>query len=365
MIDKTFEELGEFRDEDGYIDMDKVLTEDIDTIREVRGQVAREKYWITIKDGSILIKANAPDQLDGEYSELICDELAKQAGLSVAEYDMAKYKGEFGLITKNVCRDGEEMISIHELIGEGPLGKYPDVTDLKFVFEELPEKLAQEGLSEQEVDQCMLDLRKQMLFDLTVIESDRHTENLSFIKSKVDGKVCMRLSPMYDTEQALMLLRASDNEPSEVKKMYSDFVRFSGLVAMQDLRISIMPEPEKVVPENPYGSSILAKLQSLVKVDKRYEYVGDYDEMWKRTFDFLCEDQRAEAYWKQTLSKLDVPKAIQAVESRIGKKLPEHVVGMAMESSYHRREAMLFQIPVTEDIGEETKDTPKIDEAIR
>ena len=120
MINKTFEELGEYRDKEGYINMDEVLLFNEQTMREVRGNVNREKDWIQLNGSSVLIKTNAEGQCNAEYSEMISCELAKHVGIETAKYDMVKYKGETGLITENICKNGEEMISLYELIGNGP-----------------------------------------------------------------------------------------------------------------------------------------------------------------------------------------------------------------------------------------------------
>ena len=150
MINKTFEELGEYRSPDGYIDFDRVVEEnEVETKREYRGNVNREKDWIEIEGGSVLVKTDADGQPNSEYSELISCALAKQAGIETAQYDMVRYKGETGLITKNMCKPGEEMISIYELIGNGPDSEIcPDTIDIYHVFDNLDEKLQAEGFDD-------------------------------------------------------------------------------------------------------------------------------------------------------------------------------------------------------------------------
>ena len=355
MINKTFEELGEYRSPDGYIDFDRVVEEsEVETKREYRGNVNREKDWIEIEGGSVLVKTDADGQPNSEYSELISSELAKQAGIETAEYDMVRYKGETGLITKNMCKPGEEMISVYELIGNGPDSETcPDTIDIYHVFDNLDEKLQMEGFSDEEIDQCMLGLRKQLLFDLTIMEADRHLENLSLIFGKDEsGKRTVRLAPMYDTEAALIL----GNDPDRMKIIANSWAKTATLTAMQEPRISIIPEPEteEETPNFPSDMSpglmsFLAQLQGGVKKNPKEEYGSLSEEMWKKTFDFLCEDTRAAEYFENTLSKMDISKAIGKVEEKIGTKLPEHISAMSIACFEDRKMAMEHRMENSKD----------------
>ncbi len=344
MINKTFEELGEYRGEDGYIDLDRVLSEhELETEREVRGNENREKDWIKINGGKVLVKTNVDGQQNSEYSELISCELAKQAGLETAEYDMVRYKGEQGLITKHVCKEGEEIITLHELIGSGPdVPGYEDTIDIKHVFNSLPAKLKEQGFSEQDIDECMLSLRKQLLFDLTVMEADRHLENISVIFSKVDGKQTVRLAPMYDTEAALLL----GNDPEVMKRIYPDWMKTASLTTTQPPKISMIPEnkEEDVVSDLPPAlMGFLAQLRSEVKTNAKEEFTSDTEEMWMTTFDFLCEDERAREFFETNLKGMNIRQALEEVEKKTGAKVPEHIRGMAIACFEDRVMAMDYR----------------------
>lgn len=343
MINKTFEELGEYRAPDGYIDFDRVVEEnDVETEREIRGNENREKDWIDINGGRVLVKTNVDGQQNSEYSELISCALARQAGMETAEYDMVRYKGEQGLITKYVCKEGEEMITLHELIGSGPdIPGYEDTIDIDHVFDNLPLKLKQQGLSEQDIDECMLGIRKQLLFDLAIMEGDRHLENISLIFSKVDGKQTVRVAPMYDTEAALVL----GNEPEVMEKIYTDWMKTASLTTTQPPKISIIPEAkeEEVSDLPPALMGFLAQLRSEVKTNKREEFTTDTEEMWMTTFDFLCEDERAREFFETNLKNMDIRKALTEVEMKIGVKVPEHIRGMAIACFEDRVMAMDYR----------------------
>ncbi len=350
MISKTFEELGQYRDENGYIDMDAVMTSDDKAVREVRGNTDREKDWIEINGGSIMIKTDTEGLSNAEYSEMISCALARQAGIKTAEYDMAKYKGGKGLITKNICAPGEEMVSLQELIGSGPDNEeYPDSIDINHVFDALPEKLKSEGIDEEQIDGIMLGIRKQMLFDLCVMEADRHTENISLIKYVQDGKVCMRLAPMYDTEAALVLF---EEDPERMKKTYSSYLATGQTVEVQEPRITCIPESANLEEEDrPKGlNDLLAILAGGVKTPTESEYGSPSEEMWKTTFDFLCDDERALDYYENVLSKLSIGQAIREVEGKIGTKMPDHIVNMATACFNMRRSSMCHYMMVEEPV---------------
>jgi hypothetical protein len=148
---------------------------------------------------------------------------------------------------------------------------------------------------------------------------------------------------MYDTEAALIL----GNDPDRMKIIANSWAKTATLTAMQEPRISIIPEPEteEETPNFPSDMSpglmsFLAQLQGGVKKNPKEEYGSLSEEMWKKTFDFLCEDTRAAEYFENTLSKMDISKAIGKVEEKIGTKLPEHISAMSIACFEDRKMAM-------------------------
>lgn len=348
-LDLKYEELKKYRNEEGYIDLDKVLTKDVDAQREVRGYTKRQKDWIELSDTKILVKTNTEEFENDSWSEMISTELAKQAGIECAEYDLVSYKNEKGIISKNICKAGEELITVNDLVGTGPTNEeYPDSTDIYYIFDNLEERLKEDGVKEEDIDKCMLSLRKQMLFDIYVMETDRHTENISFILgTDENGKRTTRLSPMYDTEKSLALY---DN-PEYMKKIYSDMLKVSEVTNMQEPKICVIPEEEELVPDTPL-SSFMAFLQSNVVTD---EYSTDSEKMWKETLDFLCEDDRALEYVENVLDKLNITDAIDKVEERINAKIPEEVKKMSEACFIDRKEAISYELALDLNVNIDNK----------
>ncbi len=348
-LDLEYTELKKYRNEEGYIDIDKAIEEDVTIQREVRGYTDRQKDWVELNDTKVLIKTNTDKYNNDSWSEMIATELAKQADIDCAEYDLVSYKNEKGIVSKNICNIDEELVTVNDLVGTGPTNdEYPDSTDIYYIFDNLEERLRQDGVKEDDIDKCMLSLRKQMLFDIYVMETDRHTENISFILgTDENGNRTAKLSPMYDTEKSLALY---DN-PEYMEKIYSDILKVSEVTNMQEPKICVIPEKEEVTSNIPL-SKFMEFLQSNVAMD---DYSTDSERIWKETLNFLCEDDRALEYVENVLTKLDINKAIDKVEERICTKIPEHVKQMSKACFTDRKEAISYELALDLDMNIESK----------
>ena len=338
MINLTFEQISEHRSDDGFIHLDELFVNS-DSEREVRGNINRDKRWFKIDDGSAMFKSNSEEQLYAHYSELICTELARQAGIETAEYDIAKCNGQTGIITKNVCKQGEEMLTINELIGDGPTYEdYTDNTDIYFVFDELETKLLGDGYDQEMIDKCILQLRKQMLFDLYIMETDRHTENLSFIAGKDEktGKPSIRLSPMYDTESALLLY----DDAEHMKNIWTSRSITHSVTNLQEPKICVIPQREDEQLLTGMDKGLFEFLQS--QVGSTYETPSE--EIWKSTLDFLVEDERAYQFSEDILNGLDISVAIANVEQQKKCVIPEEVKQMAIACFNVRQTEIAFEL---------------------
>ena len=338
MINLTFEQISERRSGDGFIHLDELFINS-DSEREVRGNINRDKRWFKINDGKAMFKSNAEEALYAHYSELICTELARQAGVETAEYDIAKCNGKIGIITKNMCKPGEEMLTINELIGDGPTyEEYPDNTDIYFVFDALETKLMLDGYGQEVVDACMLQLRKQLLFDLYIMETDRHTENISFIVGKhaVTGKPHIRMAPMYDTESALLLYDDADH----MKNVWTNRAVTHSITNLQEPKICVIPEGDGAPEQSGLDKGLFEFLRAQVGT----AYDAPSEEMWKATLDFLVEDERAYEFSANVLNVLDINKAIENVERNKKCTIPEEVKQMARACFAVRQTEIAFEL---------------------
>lgn len=354
MVNLSFKELAKYKNEEGFIELTHLLTSKVEVEREVRGNDKRDKRWFKTNDGKAMFKSNAPEQLNAHWSELICCECAGQVGIETAQYDLAKYNGQQGIVTKDICKPGEELLTINDLIGNGPTNpEYPDNTDIYFVFDALEEKLRVDGYEEDVIDECMLSLRKQLLFDIYVMETDRHTENISFIigKDEKTGKQTIRLAPMYDTEAALAIY----DDEEHMKKVWSSMIVTANVTNMQEPKICVIPEPDEddfATDDLKDPKSFLESLQSQVSLGNMYSTKSE--EIWKTTLDFLVEDRRAFTFLEEQLSKMDIKKAIENVEEKNSCKIPEGVINMAVACFEDRKRAISYELGLDIEIKQKT-----------
>lgn len=216
----SLEDLEQFRDEDGYIDLDKAGLEVAEESREARGNEHRIKNWVDFNGAEVLIKEEA--QLDqrnyGVYAQLIMVELAKQLGLPAAEYDLMKYKGKFGSISHKFGDQEKEIFqSVYELIETVPLVQgTDDVSDYLKVEKMLEEKLETFGdMTDEEREAVIRDRRKQKMLQLFACENDGHIQNEGVLLKKTDdGRTIAVCAPMFDNETAFFL----DNTIGDLEK---------------------------------------------------------------------------------------------------------------------------------------------------
>lgn len=345
-----FDEMKYYRDKDGFINLNAFLT-NVYLEKEIRGNEHRQKKWFGTKDGRVMFKSNTEEQQFSHYSELIACKLAKQAEIETAQYDLAKYNSEFGIVTKDVCKDGEELVTLHELIGDPPTNEeYPDSTDIYYVFEKLEEKLFKDKYDYSEIMSCIENLKKYYLFDLYIMETDDHTQNISFVISKniKTGKPSIRISPKYDTEQAFALYL----DKEYMKKISSDILKTSEITNLQEPKVCVIPEEEQKLNEPINPLSFLEKLRSDVNYDNYYGTKSE--EIWKTTLDYLSLDYKSNRFIEDKLEKLDIVKAIKDVEEDIKCEIPVEVKNMAINCFQDRKEAIRYELSLDLEVPDST-----------
>ena len=317
----SLEELEQFRDENGFIDLTKA--EIIFTIqsREIVGNPNRVKNWVNFKGKKVLLKGEAfldEERNYGIYAELIVEEIAKQLGIETAHYDLVKMIDEmgnevFGVLSESIVNvdEGEQLISLRDIIGDEPIdeGDFVDTTSYDFTIERLRENLTLDGYSQENIKKLITDYKKYLAFSITVLDVDKHTENLAFIKKKINGKDVISLSSNFDSESALML----DYDYTTVEKLLSDYYNLKESVDEAHPRIGLI----KSIRDGGYGS------------------------FWKDTLEALIEDDEVFDYCnKKLLGTIDMDIVLDNVERRINAKLPENVRYLAKYAFNLRNEEM-------------------------
>lgn len=168
----SIEDLEQFRDENGFIDLTKAEIAFTAQSREVVGNPDRIKNWVNFNGKKALIKGEAileDERNYGIYAELIVEEIAKQLGVETAHYDLIKTidEGEnevYGVLSESVVDSdkGEQLISLRDIIGDEPIGEgdFVDTTSLDFTIDKLKENLMLDGYSEEDVEKLIVDYKK-------------------------------------------------------------------------------------------------------------------------------------------------------------------------------------------------------------
>ena len=303
----SIQDLEQFRDTNGYIDLSAAgidLNLPLnDFSREMIGNDKRIKNWVNFAGKKALIKGQPTDREQdyGIYAELIVEEMCKELGIEAAHYDLVKIKDEngkysFGVLSESVVDlgNGEYLESLHDIIGDQPGHETDYMVDYEFTIEKLGESLLMDGIEEDEVHKILMDYKKRLAFTISVLDEDKHSENISFIRKMVDGKIQIKLSPNFDSEASLMLLT-----DIETAKMYLDDIEL-----LKDGATSIDP-----------------KIGVRKGIDE-----GGLDVVWMDTFEELCVDDEVYDYWDNVLREpVDMDEIFERVEKRINAKLPEEV----------------------------------------
>ena len=310
--DYSIEELEQFRDENGFIDLTNtgiVLTDDS---REKKGTAKRIKNWVDFRGRKALLRGKAKltseDEITQNYSvyaELIVEEFCKAFGIPAAHYDLIKMMDEsgdyqIGVLSESILdMEHEDLISLHDLVGYEPetdVDRFSETTSYEFVIDTLIERLQQANYSETEIQKLLVDLKKRMVFQLLMVDVDKHPENISFIKPK-DPNQKIRLSPNYDSEFSLALQYTIEN----VKFLLSD-----------DFQL----ESEVNQCSDPKIGTFISKKD------------GGRGCMWADTLEILIEDDDVYDYFQELVSiieKVSVDEILHKVEARMKTPLPEDV----------------------------------------
>lgn len=290
----SLKELEKLRDENGFIDLSIIGLEFTPESREKKGTEERLKNWVDFNGKKALIRGEAVKNYS-VYAELIVEEIANQLGIETAHYDLVKIKDNTG---KNVYAtlsesiidfDKEELITLHDLIGDEPeyetedimeAIEYEETTRYTFTVDKLRERFTKAGYSKEAIENIITDYNKRLVFYLSILDTDKHSENIAFVKNKNTGKV--QLSPNYDSEFSLLLER----DPEIVEFFLEDNIQLKEEVNIAYPKIGIYVSKEN----------------------------GGLDSIWKDTLEMLCEDDEVYDYYINTIKNgVDMNVALENV----------------------------------------------------
>ena len=271
------------------------------------------KNWVKFAGKRTLIKGAVTmgDDINyGIYAELIAEEFLKRRGMQSAHYDLVKFLDEngqevFGVLSESVVdpKKDEFLRSLRSLIGDEPDKEEDEnglanVTSLDFTLDRLSDVLYEQGYDDDQIEKILTDYQKRLLLDIEMINTDNHTENVAFIEWVENVRKMIRLAPNYDSESTFML----DINEETISMLLSDYENLKQSVDFADPRIGTFSSKE----------------------------YGGYEILWKDTLIELCYDDTIASTFKEwQANPVDMDEVLEAVEKRIGTKLPNNVKLMA------------------------------------
>ena len=342
--------LEEYRTDDGRINIDEVEKEyRIQKMPETRGASNKEKDWFKMEDGDVLIRTeNLQDEgvLYTTYAELIFEELAKQVDIPCAHYDLVKYNGKNGVLSQNVARDGESLVLLKDLlecsdrkhdIGDDQNIHVEDaINSFKTFYREYGD------FSKEDYVRLCNDFANMAIFDVYAMSTDRHAENCGVL---YDGKR-VRLAPMFDNECSLML----DSSQEKIQMLLNNRLKLINYAELESQRIYYTYDDEEFIGNDSSINKLLSDMLANSDVD-----ISEKED-WQTTIFNLSEfGEEQRDFIKKCDKKLNITKAIEAVEHRIGTKLPDEL-SQFVEAAFNSRKELIREELVLDDIEEERED---------
>ena len=294
------------RDENGSIVLDgKINLKELPIdAREGMGTEEREKFWFKTQDGKAYMFKSCVDGIEnyGIYSEIIAAEVAKKLNIPCANYELATINGQRGIITESIVKDDEDMITLEDFVGG--VQAHPDEpanVDFRYTSKQLENRLDIGGYDEETKKAIMKEFYNRAAFDFLVGETDRHSENISFIYKKGNHKN-IRMAPLYDTENAFCLGEHSQNVIDYAMNPQM------GIQAAKDVI------PKMVLVPNKDASAEKINLATLDELLMEEEYESESDAL---LFD--------------AIDNIDMDEIFESLESKMNADLPFEVKRVAKQ----------------------------------
>lgn len=346
-------ELEKYRNkESGRIDIDAFLKENsVSKMAEPRGASNKEKDWLKLEDTDILIRT---ENLDSEgalyttYAELIFEELSKQVDIPCAHYDLITYKGKNGVLSQNVINKNETLVLMNDLLDctqrEHDIGDDQNihVEDAIKSFHTFHQEY--NDFSKEDFKKMSNDFLNMAIFDIYTMSTDRHAENMGIIYLCEGDKTSARLAPMFDNECSLML----DSPEEKVDKLLKNRISLMKYVEMEGQKIYYTEDYEN---DNYEDTGMFDEfLDNMLKQNG-----ADTKEMsdWQTTICNISELGESQMnFIKKCDENLNIDKALENVERRIGVKLPEKLCEF-VSATFNTRKLLINEELMLYNLGEE------------
>ena len=190
--------------ENGFINLDNILntigvdTSSLDSIMKsdkitvINGSNSNVFSFI-YNNTRFYFKTNEEYNLYNYYAELLAEELAKDFGIPCALYDLAKVGNHYGVISKDIKKEGATYVDIEDIIGS----YHEDLWDnfsLINIWDDLNKYYRNRDDREKIVSKLISKIVDKFIFDVLICQLD--SSNMMIMEC--DGKVS--LAPIFDNE---------------------------------------------------------------------------------------------------------------------------------------------------------------------
>lgn len=221
----------------GYLDLDSYFIEkmgrqynDLEDLSsngliDIEPSILQNKFWIIDPKTGYRIALFKSQQAfsDEAYAELLSEEVAKVLNIPVAHYDLATFNGKKGVLSYNFIKEYDDYYSgfdiildfyDEKLIKDEELSKLYNIdnqndgvedvvnklNNLEDVWSILEDRYKNHPRKEEIVPKIVDGLVDRLIFDILMINADRHADNWGELDSIGKGK---DLSPAFDNARTL------------------------------------------------------------------------------------------------------------------------------------------------------------------
>ncbi|MFI3260424.1 MAG: HipA domain-containing protein [bacterium] len=158
----------------------------------------KEKIWLRDENGELYLFKKGASNYE-PLAEILAYTVAKQCGLNAAEYELATYGGDLGVISKNFLKEGCMIYS-----GDKMKKLIPEIMQENNCERENLDQHSLENIiaiiclfvNKSDINNITNNLFKMWVFDGVMMESDRNATNWSLIHDR--NSRSYKLAPLYD-----------------------------------------------------------------------------------------------------------------------------------------------------------------------
>ena len=296
-----------------------IFLDDIETIfndEATAGGISTKKYgnkWFMLPKGKAIFKTfdeYAEDVRNHRIAnELICKELADMMHIRCAEYELATKDGETGVVTYDIKRPDEFMLSGYEMCVIKKIGSANKFESYLKAIKEYEK--AGFTFNKQKI---VTDLYKLMVFDCLTMQTDRHMNNIFVVFNKKNKT--MKMSPLIDNEFAFNIDNARFALNSSQDEILEDEIEEDLKYIVKQITVYDTVSKKSLVHEN---------IKQIVDVAKL--------------------NPKLDAILKHMINNFDINSAIEKINKKDEKYLKncEKVIKKLILEEYNKKDRRIFK----------------------